>query len=117
MILWPSCLLQISSPKQVLECSSGFLKNNHMGIPVVAQWLTNMTSNHEVAGWITGSLASLSGGSGIAVSCGVGRRHGLDPMLLWLCRRLAVGAPIRPLAWEPPYAAGVALQKQKTKKI
>jgi len=24
-------------------------------------------------------------------------------------------APIRPLAWEPPYAAGVALEKAKTK--
>ena len=24
-------------------------------------------------------------------------------------------APIRPLAWEPPYAAGVALKRQKTK--
>ena len=25
-------------------------------------------------------------------------------------------ALIRPLAWEPPYAAGVALKKEKTKK-
>ena len=25
-------------------------------------------------------------------------------------------APIRPLAWEPPYAAGAALKRQKTKK-
>ena len=25
-------------------------------------------------------------------------------------------APIRPLAWEPPYALGVALKGQKTKK-
>ena len=24
------------------------------GVPVVAQWLTNMTRNHEVAGWIPG---------------------------------------------------------------
>ena len=22
-----------------------------MGVPVVAQWLTNLTRNHEVAGW------------------------------------------------------------------
>ena len=29
--------------------------------------------------------------------------------------RPAATAPIRPLAWEPPYAAGVALKRQKTK--
>ena len=37
-------------------------------------------------------------------------------MLLWLWRRLAATAPIGPLAWEPPYVAGVALKRQKTKK-
>ena len=46
--------------------------------------------------------------SGIAVSCGVGCRRGSDPALLWLCRRPVATAPIRPLAWEPPYAAGAA---------
>ena len=25
------------------------------------------------------------------------------------------GTPIRPLAWEPPYAAGAILKRQKTK--
>ena len=50
-------------------------------------------------------------GSGIAVSCGVGRRHSSDPVLLWLWRRLAATALIRPLAWELPYAVGVALEK------
>ena len=29
-------------------------------------------------------------------------------MLLWLWRRLVATAPIGPLAWEPPYAAGAA---------
>ena len=38
-----------------------------------------------------------------------------DPELLWLWCRLAAVAPIRPLAWEPPYAAAAAL-KSKTKK-
>ena len=52
-------------------------------------------------------------GSGIAVSCGVGRRHGLDLALLWLWRRLAAVAPIRPLAREPPHAVGAALKRQK----
>ena len=42
------------------------------------------------------------------MSCGIGRRCGLDPLLLWLWHRLVAIAPIRPLAWEPPYAAGAA---------
>ena len=49
------------------------------------------------------------------MSCGVGRRLGLDLALLWLWCRPAATAPIRPLDWEPPYAAGVALKRQKTK--
>ena len=50
------------------------------------------------------------------MSCGVGRRRGLDPALLWLWRRLAATAPIRPLAWEPPYAAGAAQEMEKRPK-
>ncbi len=50
------------------------------------------------------------------MSCGVGRRRGSDPMLLWLWCRLAATALIRSLAWEPPYAAGVALEKAKRQK-
>ena len=34
--------------------------------------------------------------------------------MLWLWRRPAATAPIRPLAWEHPYATGVALKRQKT---
>ena len=47
------------------------------------------------------------------MSCGVGQRHGLDPMLMWLWCRPVATAPIRPLAWEPPYALGAALEKTK----
>ena len=50
------------------------------------------------------------------MTCGGGRRCGSDLALLWLWRRLAATAPIRPLAWEPPYGAGSALKGQKTKK-
>ena len=40
-----------------------------------------------------------------------------DPALprLWQ-RRSAATAPIRPLVWEPPYAAGVALKRPKRRK-
>ena len=50
------------------------------------------------------------------MSCGVGRRQGSDLALLWLWRRPAVTAPIRPLAWVPPYAAGVAQEMAKRQK-
>ena len=69
----------------------------------MAQWLTNPTRNHEVVGSIPG----------LAVSCGVGCRHGLDPTLLRLWCRPAATAPIGPLAWEPPYAAGAAQENGK----
>ena len=41
---------------------------------------------------------------------------GSDLALLWLWCRLAAVALIRPLAWEPPYATGVALKRPKKKK-
>ena len=49
------------------------------------------------------------------MSCGVGRRFGLDPVLLWLRHRLAAVAPIRPLAWEPPNAMSAALKSKQNK--
>ena len=49
------------------------------------------------------------------MSCGVGGRRRSDSALLWLWCRLAATAPIPPLAWEPPYAAGVALKKKTDK--
>ena len=61
------------------------------------------------------------------MSCGVGHRCGLDPALWLLWCRPASVAPIRPLAWELPYAEGVAQEiatttttkdkKTKNKKI
>ena len=49
------------------------------------------------------------------MSCGVGRRRGLDMALLWPWCRLAAVAPIGSLAWEPPCASGVALKRQTNK--
>ena len=54
---------------------------------------------------------------GYGSSIAVGLRHSLGLALLWLWHRLEAIAPIRPLAWEPPYAAGVALKKQTKNKI
>ena len=50
------------------------------------------------------------------MSCGVGCRRGSDPTLLWWWHRPVAAAPIQSLAWEPPYATGSALKRQKKKK-
>ena len=50
------------------------------------------------------------------MSCGADFRRGLDPALLWLWRRPASTATIRPLAWEPPCTAGSGPRKGKKTK-
>ena len=50
------------------------------------------------------------------MSCGVGCRRGSGPVLLWLWHRPVATTPIRPLAWEPPYAVGEAQKMTKKKK-
>ena len=50
------------------------------------------------------------------MSCGVGLRHSPDLMLLWLWHRPVATAPIRPLAWDPPYVTGAAVEKDKKEK-
>ena len=47
------------------------------------------------------------------MSYGVGRRQGLDLVLLWLWCKPAVTALIQPLAWELPYSAGVVLKRKQ----
>ena len=49
------------------------------------------------------------------MTCRLGHRHGSDLALLWLWHRLVAVALIGPLAWEPPYAMGADLKRQKTK--
>jgi len=51
----------------------------------------------------------------VAVSCGVGHIHGSDIAFLWLWYRPAAAALMGSLAWEPPYAVGTALKRQKIK--
>ena len=95
--------------KQIVYADSSlkFIK----GVLVMAQWLMNPTRNHEVAGAIPGLAQLLR--IRCCLICGVGHRRDSDPMLLWLWRRLAATARIRPLAWESPYAMGVAIEKTK----
>ena len=50
------------------------------------------------------------------MSCGGGHRCGSDLALLWLWMWRAAAALIQPLAWEPPYAVGVAPKKAKKEK-
>ena len=43
------------------HCKSTIIENKNLGVPVVAQWLTNPTRNHGVASSIPG-LAQWVGG-------------------------------------------------------
>ena len=81
---------QDNSMNQVTSCEDSKSGSSHRGSAV-----TSLTSIHEEVGSIPElaqcvkrirrSLNSLSAlkGSGAAMSCGLGRRHDLDPPLLW----------------------------------
>ena len=75
--------------------------------------IMNPTGIHEDAGVIPSFIQWVGDA---VLSYSVGHRHGLDPPLLWMWCRLAATAPIWPIAWELPYAKGVALKRHDQKK-
>ena len=108
--LWylPLRLLHIL-PVIASQFKKRFFWSSHWGVAE-----TNLTRYHEVSGSIPGFdewVKDLA--LPWAVSCGAGRRCGSDPVWLWC--RLAAVAPIRPLAWKPPYAVGATLKGKKQK--
>ena len=71
-----------------------------MEVPFVVQWLMNPARIHEDVDLILGLAQWVK-----------------DPTLLWLWCRLAAVALTPPLAWEFPYAMGVALKSKKKKRF
>ena len=85
----------------MILCSSLclYLNKVFLGVPVVAQCFTDLTSIHEDAGLISGLPQWVK-----------------DLVLLWLWCRPAAAAPVWSLVWDHPYAAGAVLKKKKEKR-
>ena len=120
--IWHGFIILLNTRKKIVEVglwggktfATITLENGRLEFPF---WCSGNESNWEPWGcgfdlW----PRSVGWGSSIAVSCGVGHRHGSDLALLWVWRRLAATALIGPLAWEPPCAKRVALKRKDKKK-
>ena len=59
---------------------------------------------------------SVGWGSGVAMSCGIGCRRGLDLVLMWLWHRPTATAPIRPPSLGTSMCHGCGHKKTKAKK-
>ena len=69
----------------------------------------------EFPSWLSGQRTQL-----VSMRTRVQSLALLSGLRIWCCCELwcrpAATAPIRPLAWDPPYAAGAALKRQKMKR-
>ena len=77
-------------------------------MPIVAQWLTNLRTM-RLPIWSLASLSGLRIQHCRVLWCRLQTWLGSDPELLWLWHRQTP-------SWEPPYAAGTALEKAKRQK-
>ena len=53
MLLEPNFLAALPGWRPA-ESQEAFLTNLRAGVPIVAQWLTNLTKNHEIVGSVPG---------------------------------------------------------------
>ena len=133
-----TCKVPCCSPLHPQNLARGVLKGNTGEFPL---WLSGLRTQLVSMRMRVQSLALLSSkGSGVVRSCGVGGRHsvgkgpgvvrscgqwcrqwcrGMDRRCRWKtelgsCIAVPAAAALRrPLAGKPPYAARVALKKQK----
>ena len=86
-------------------------KNTCWGVPTVGQWVLNPAGIRKDVGLIPGLSQQVSN-----LALLQGSRYGSDLVLLGLWHRPIAAALIQPLAWESPYAAGVALNSENKKR-
>ena len=101
--------------QEIVGLSSSIRKENQ-GIPIVAQWVMNPTTFHEVPGLIP-NLTRWVKRSSVAMTCGAGCwcSFALDPMLLWLWCRLAAASLIQPPSLETSICYEFVPKKKKIK--